>query len=403
VNEAPRVIPFVPRSFRHCAAALLGAAAVLGAAAPARAALCSALPNPVYITGGGKVAIADLAKALSSSGISLVYKLQGSCLAVDAILNGTHVGTMTDTVASYWDASVEQKCDLDPAGNVADLGLSDVFPSTCQSLPGGLPSNVADFFGPVEAYTFVVPKASTQKVISKAAGYFVFGFGNDSGVAPWTDESFLFVRDANSGTQQMFGAALGVPPSRWRGVSATSSGDLVTKVKNSAKPEATIGILTAEVYGDNRASMKELAYQDADQSCGYWPDSTPSGFDKRNVRDGHYAVWGPLHLLTKLDGNGYPINKSAGDIVAYLTGTKSAPGSLDLIALLAKASIIPACAMQVRRMSELGPLSSFAPERACGCYFDAVATGTTTCKACMSDVECGQGAPKCNYGYCETQ
>jgi hypothetical protein len=403
VNEAARVIPFISRSFRHGSAALLGAAAVLGAAAPAQAALCSALPNPVYITGGGKVAIADLAKALSASGISLIYKLQGSCLAVDAILNGTHVGTMTDTVAAYWDATAEQKCDLDPSGQVADLGLSDVFPSTCQTLPGGLPSNVGDFFGPVEAYTFVVPNKSTQKVISKAAGYFVFGFGKDSGVAPWIDESFLFVRDANSGTQQMFGAALGVPPDRWRGVSATSSGDLVTKIVSSTKPEATIGILTAEVYGDNRASMKPLAYQDAEQTCGYWPDSTPSGFDKRNVRDGHYAVWGPLHLLTKLDGNGYPINKSAGDVVAYLTGTKSAPNGLDLIALLAKASIVPACAMQVRRMSELGPLASFAPERACGCYFEAAAMGKTTCQACTSDVQCGEGSPKCNYGYCETQ
>lgn len=392
-----------PRSWLRLGAALLGAAAVIGASSPAQAVLCSTLPNPVYVTGGGKVTIANLAKALSSSGISLVYKLQGSCLAIDAILNGTHVGSMADTVAAYWDATAEQKCDLDPMGQVADLGLSDVFPSTCQSLPGGLPSNVGDFFGPVEAYTFVVPKTSTQKVMSKAAAYFVFGFGKDSGVDPWTDESFLFIRDASSGTQQMFGAAIGVPPAKWRGVSATSSGDLVTKIIGSTKPEATIGILTAEVAGANRATLTTLAYQDVDQSCGYWADSTPSGFDKRNVRDGHYAVWGPLHLLTKLDGMGYPINKSAGDVVAYLTGTKTAPGGFDLIALLAGASIVPACAMQVRRMSELGPLTSFAPERACGCYFEEVAMGKTTCKACMSDVECGEAAPKCNYGYCETQ
>jgi hypothetical protein len=391
------------RSWLRAGAALLGAAAVGFVSSPAHAVLCSTLPNPVYITGSGKVAIADLAKALSSSKISLIYKLQGSCLAVDAVLNGTHIGTMTDTVASYWDAAAELKCDLDPAGNVADLGFSDVFPSTCQSLPGGLPSNVGDFFGPVEAYTFVVPKASTQKVISKAAGYFVFGFGNESGVEPWTDESSLIIRDASSGTQQMFGVALGVPPAKWRGVSATSSTDLVAKLIASTKSEATIGILTAEVAGANRPSLTTLAYQDAGQSCGYWTDSTPSGFDKRNVRDGHYAVWGPLHLLTKLDGNGYPINKSAGDVVAYLTGTKAAPGGFDLIALLAGANIIPACAMQVRRVSELGPLTSFAPERACGCYFEEVATGKTTCQACMSDVECGEASPKCNYGYCETQ
>lgn len=397
------MIHSLARTRRRCGAAVLVAAAVLGAASPAKAVLCSDLPSPVYITGAGKVAIADLAKALTSSGISLVYKVQGSCLAVDAILNGTHIGTMADPTASYWDAAAELKCDLDPGGNVADLGLSDVFPSTCQSLPGGLPSNLGDFFGPVEAYTFVVPKTSTQKSISKAGAYFVFGFGDDSGVDPWTDENFIFVRDEASGTQQMFGAAIGVPPDRWKGTAATSSGDLVTRLTTSTKPEATIGILTAEVAGANRATLNTLAYQDVDQTCGYWPDSTPSGFDKRNVRDGHYAVWGPLHLLTKLDGMGYPINKTAGDVVAYLTGTKAAPGAFDLISLLAGANIIPACAMQVRRMSELGPLASFAPERACGCYFEQVATGKTECKPCMSDVECPAASPKCNYSYCETQ
>lgn len=391
------------RTWIRGGAALLASVATLGAAPSAEAALCSELKNPVYVTGGGKVAIADLAKALSSSGINLVYKLQGSCIAVDAILNGTHVGSATDTAASYWDATTELTCDLDPLGEVADLGLSDVFPSTCQSLPGGLPSNVGDFFGPVEAYSFVVPKASTQRSISKAAGYFVFGFGVDSGVDPWTDEGFLFVRDASSGTQQMFAAAIGVDADRWRGQITTSSSALVTKITSSIKPEATLGILTAEVAGANRATLSTLAYQDADQTCGYWPDSTSSAFDKRNVRDGHYALWGPLHLLTKLDGMGYPINKSAGDVIAYLTGTKVAPSGFDLISLLAGANIVPACAMQVRRTSELGPLTSFAPEQACGCYFEEAATGKTDCKACMSEVECPEAAPRCNYGYCETQ
>lgn len=183
----------------------------------------------------------------------------------------------------------------------------------------------------------------------------------------------------------------------------TSSAAMVTSVKGALVPEATIGILTAEVAGESRASLSTLAYQDEGQTCGYWPDSTAAGFDKRNVRDGHYSIWGPLHLLTKLDGMGYPINKDAGDVIAYLTGTKPAPGGFDLISLLAGASIVPACAMQVRRMSELGPLTSFAPERACGCYFEEVATGKTGCQACMSEVECPDAAPKCNYGFCETQ
>lgn len=392
---------------RSPARALVGVAVVgalsIGVARPASAAPCSSLPNPVYVTGSGKVIVADLAKTLSTNGITLVYVLQGSCLAVDAILNGTKVGSPTLTKGAYWDTTNELSCDLDPAGVVADLGLSDVFSSTCFDLPNGLPSNVGDFFGPVEAYTFVKPKASTQKSISREAAYFVFGFGNDSGVAPWTDETSLFVRGATSGTQQMFGVAIGVPPEKWKGVVAASSADVVTKVSMSANPEATIGILTAEVSGASRAQLDVLAYQDAGQTCGYWPDSTPTSFDKRNVRDGHYPIWGPLHLLTKLDTNGYPLNQVAGDVIGYLTGTKAPPGSFDLIALLGGANIIPQCAMQVRRTSELGPLASFAPPGACGCYFEAVATGTTQCKSCSNDVDCTAAAPKCNYGYCETQ
>jgi hypothetical protein len=391
------------RSPARSAAAALVALGALLVSGEASAALCSSLPNPVYLTGSGKVVVADLAKTLSVSGITLVYKLQGSCLAIDAVLNGTKIGTPTDTKAAYWDSVNELSCDLDPAGDVADLALSDVFPSTCFSLPNGLPTNVGDFFGPVEAYTFVTPKASTQKSISKEAAYFVFGFGNDSGVAPWTDETSLFVRGPTSGTQQMFAAAIGVPSTNWKGVIAASSADVVTKVSMSANPEATIGILTAEVSGASRSTLNVLAYQDGGQTCGYWPDSTPTSFDKRNVRDGHYPIWGPLHLLSKLDVNGYPLNKTAGDVIGYLTGTKAPPGSFDLIALLGGANIIPQCAMRVRRTAELGPLQSFAPPGACGCYFEAVATGSSDCKTCSTDTDCTSAAPKCSYGYCETQ
>lgn len=169
----------------------------------------------------------------------------------------------------------------------------------------------------------------------------------------------------------------------------------------SSNPDATIGILTAEVAGESRASLNVLAYQDEGQSCGYWPDSTPTASDKINVRDGHYAIWGPLHLFTNVD-KGIPINQDAAEIIAYLTGTKEFLG-LDLIALFAEAGIIPECAMRVARDSELGPMISFAPTLACGCYFEAVANGSTACTPCETDTQCTGDAPKCSYNYCESQ
>ncbi len=59
--------------------------------------------------------------------------------------------------------------------------------------------------------------------------------------------------------------------------------------------------------------------------------------------------------------------------------------------------------MTVQRDTELGPLASFQPERSCGCYFDKVAGGSTTCKACTADAECPATAPRCNYQLCEAQ
>ncbi len=92
---------------------------------------------------------------------------------------------------------------------------------------------------------------------------------------------------------------------------------MVTKVSMAADPETGIGFVTGEVSSTSTAQINTLAYQDSDQTCGYWPDSTSTGNDKRNVRDGHYALWGPLHLLTIINAQGYPTDPHAKDVIAY--------------------------------------------------------------------------------------
>ena len=380
------------------------AAAGLALATPAEAVLCSSLPSPVYINGGGGIFIENLGRVLSAQGITLIYKRQGSCLAVDSIVNGTPlVGTeAAGTGGIYWDTSTEYACDFDAAGNVANVGISDVFASTCSSLPNGLPQDVGDYLGPVEAYGFAVPRQSTQESISREAAYFVYGFGADSGVEPWTDPLAIFTRGEGSGTQQMLAVATGVPVDRWKGTLASSSSDIVSKLANAPDKEKAIGILASEVAIENDLTVKLLAYQDTDQQCGYAMDSTPTARDKANVRDGHYTVWGPFHILTKLDQDGYPLNKVASDIVSYAVGTKDPPG-LDLVEVLAAAGIVPECAMGVTRNTEMGPLSSFQPPRSCGCYFDVLTRGSTSCTPCTANIDCPAGAPACNYNYCEVQ
>lgn len=366
----------------------------------AEAAPCTDLMNPVYVTGGGKVLVENLAKVLSPLQINIVYFLQGSCKAVDAILADTPI----TGIANYWDAAGNKlECDLNLAGDIAHIGISDVFASTCQNLPNGLPSTVRDYFGPVEAYGFVVPKSSSQVVISREAAYFVYGFGAESGVLPWDNESLIFQRDIDSGTQQMIGLAIGVPPERWKGTSVASSTDLVAAINTSSDAEKTIGILTAEAAGANSLQLNMLAYQAKDQSCGYWPDSTRTSKDKRNVRDGHYDIWGPIHVLTRVDNNGIPLDARAADLIDYMTGVNTPSPGFNLIDILADAGLIPLCAMRVSRNSELGPLVSYAPERLCACYYDSRTTGKADCATCADDSECGESAPRCNYGFCEVQ
>jgi hypothetical protein len=336
--------------------------------------------------------------------VTVVYQGQGSCTGVDAILSGT---PMVGTGLSYWDAGgVELKCDITAAGGVgAHVGISDVFATTCYQLPGGLPASVADVIGPVQAMTFVAHKSSAERAISAEAAYYVFGFGAQSSVPPWTYDGLIFRRDALSGTQQMIAAAIGVPPDKWKGTATTGSGDLVMRLGTANFPDQSIGILSAEVAQESRSMVKVLAYQHFGQRCALFPDSGELANDKANVRNGQYPIWGPLHLFIRLNIQGLPTNAKAGEVVGYLAGTRPAPAGLDLVKLEAQRHAIPQCAMRVKRSQEMGPAMPFSPMGACGCYYERVANGAAGagCKVCATAAECPASAPVCSYGYCEPQ
>jgi hypothetical protein len=375
-------------------------------ARPAAAADCTDLPSPVFVTGStaAKPILVQLARYLGSlaSPITIVYQGQGSCSGVDAILSATLLqGTAT---FSTWDSSgTEVKCDVPASAPVvADIGVSDVFASTCFSLPGGLPTNVSDFLGPVQAMTFVTRKGSPELSISAEAAYNIYGFGNNSGVAPWDDETNLFKRDALSGTQQMIASAIGVPAAKWKGTATTGSGDLQNKLVGATPVEKTLGILAADVTQDNRALLNVLAYQHTGQRCGYYPDRDANSNEKQNVRDGHYAIWGPMHFLTRIDGNGIALKRSAAEAIGYLAGTKTAPAELDLVAFEAQHHVVSPCAMRVKRDREMGPMTTFSPPSACGCYYEKMANGSTACTPCTRTSDCPSQTATCSFGYCET-
>src|SRR5215471_743453 len=249
--------------------------------------------------------------------------------------------------------------------------------------------------------TFAAHSLSKERAISGEAAYYVFGFGADSQVPPWQFDASIFKRDALSGTQRMIGVAIGVPPERWRGTATTSSGDMVTHLATANFPDQSIGILTAAVAQDNRGMVKTLAYQPFGQKCALFPDSTETANDKANVRSGLYPIWGPLHMFIRLNGSGYPANAKAGEVAGYLAGTRPTPSTIDLVKIAAQSRVVPQCAMRVKRIQEMGPTTAFAPSGACGCYYDKLATGATSCKPCATSAECPTSAPACSYGFCE--
>lgn len=393
---------------------LLAAAIAFGSLAHA-AGDCADFNDPLVVTGSTaiKPLIAEVARLLaptnfaadagSSRASVVLYAGSGSCAGVEAILLGS---PLTTTTLSYWDrAGTEQTCSHDPSRSTlrADIGISDVFASTCTSLPSGLPGNVRDFQGPIQTMTFSVPQGSAEQNISREAAYYVFGFGGDSGVAPWTNPALMFRRSADSGTQRLIAAAIGVDARRWKGTATDSSADMVEKLIGAASVDAraAIGIIDASAAHQNSALLRVLAYQDTGQSCGVYPDSTANSREKWNVRSGRYPLWGPMHLLTTVNSDNYPSNPKAAKLINYLTGAEQPPVELDLIALEANHEVVPQCAMRVRRSQEMGPLEGFAPSDPCGCYYESRSGGAPACKACSATADCGAANTVCSHGYCE--
>ena len=374
--------------------------------------------NPVvYVAGTAKPYVAALARVLftdPTSPITVVWRGMSSCNAWDQLLNGEPLyqepGAAT---GSYWDANCSADgcaCVLPTGGDAGvaypDITVTDLFAQSCRQLPNGLPSNIGDFFGPVQTMTFIVPKASSERAISATAAYYVYGFGADSGTAPWTDPAAIYRLADESGTQRLIAAGIGVRSEDWKGTNMDSSGKLLPKITTPTPgTEAkSIGPLAYTNITDQvRPQLEILAYKHYQQyRCAYFPDSTDQAKDKVNVRDGHYAIWGPIHFSTHVQ-NSVPTSANAAKVINMWIGAVPPPQGVDLIQIAAINNLVPECAMKVKRRTEMGPLEPAQTDNQCGCYFEKVAGQTPKCTVCTKHQDCPASAPKCNYGYCEAR
>src|SRR5262249_6460031 len=124
--------------------------------------------------------------------------------------------------------------------------------------------------------------------------------------APWTDPTFYFIRNGNSGSTVLSALSFGVPKSKFWGVDRLSTDNLRDSMLASTEAEQSIGILSIDYADKNRGNLRSLYLQSMGQSCGYLPDSNKNSFDKMNVRDGHYPLWGYVHMFTPVGPGGVP-------------------------------------------------------------------------------------------------
>ena len=377
-------------------------------------------PNVIFMQGSTNFTpfIKAMAPIVVQRGYTIVWQPTSSCAGAEAggfapsaakrqMRNPTNT---TQSFAAFYDAQGNATpCALgnspqSPEPGVAELteiGQSDVFAASCGDaawIPGSqrFPS-VGHYLGPIQAMVFVTPPASTQRVISAEAAHMVFGMGGNAGKThPWIDPNYMWIRSSSTGTNNIISRGIDVPPSKWWGIdkkTAPAMHDAILTV-SAAEAEKTIGTLSADYASRSDNSLHVLYFQARGQRAGFLPDSAPAARDKANVRDGHYPLWGPIHLYTPVTG-GQPSAAAAAFILPFST-----PNQTLIDATIAGGSV-PVCAMHVARDTEMGALRSYRPGFQCHCYYEFKVTGGTNCQRCVGPAECPVERPACNVGYCE--
>lgn len=411
---------------------------------------CLDLPNPLFIEAGDTQMrmLGDLARKLrdAEEPMTLVYLPRSTCTLAENVFTGKR----TTEVMRYAPSTAEEamfsgtprQCRNVDGGIAIDVGIGATFISSCSPAVQSLqPAGIAKLRGPVQGYGFVVAEGVVDSVpaITREEAFFVFsGQGAAANAVPWTAEPnpeggtpSLFIRGVTTSTLLTMAANVApdlLPAAGWLGFRLMGQEDRsnnviqgVSGAKGTPLEQATIGILGVELYDRERDRLDILAYRAKDQRYAYYPDTTPTARDKRNLRDGHYVPWGYTEYLTAVGADGQLTNPRVQRLMQIVTGEpetrlKSAAGvtpafDIDALSVIATNGLVPECAMTVQRTADGGELSPYAPEIPCGCFFETVqdpslltaptAEWASECRSCSEDAECGAG--KCRRGYCEVR
>ncbi len=381
------------------------------------------LTNPVYLQVGDTQVnlLRRLGRALADNApnpMTLVFVTNGSCDNINAIYTDVKVNgnmqyipsTLEDPAWDPTNASTSPTKICQVTDQSLDVANSALFISSCPH--GQPPAGQKSTIGPVQAYVLAVPEASTQTAITFEEAFFVFGFGSEGMITPWDDQAQHFIRPQTKSTLLTWALNLAIPSNKFKNMPACTgsgtgtatppcfegSGGVVSALKNSPTPEKAVGLLGVEVYDNERAALNILAYKSRGQYFAYYPDSTSTSRDKKNVRDGHYTVWSPTEWIQKVNGT-TPVNANADYLIKLIASKQVTPApNFDPVPLIVGVGLVPDCAMRVKRDFDGGDLSLYTPETSCTCQFEAL-TDASSCESCANGETCTTGV--CRAGFCE--
>ena len=354
-----------------------------------------------------------IAKVAFTSNIKIIYSSKNSSCG-GGVYDVTHPtgGSYVGTALTSYDANNQAATCTFDTPRAADIGVSDVYPSSCAGIGGldsplTLPANVDDVLGPVQAFTLAVHDDPSYPVaISAEAAFNTLGItgrsNTDFTVTPWTVPADVYGRAEDSGTWQTWARNLGLVTSRPVTSAQQTGASAVLNLLNTSARASAIGIIALNdivATGGTVPVVRPLAFKAKGQDFAYYPSSTSTASDLINVRDGHYQTWANLHFLPRKTNNGaYTTNVAA--VIALLENQAT-------VAAVSKIRAVPKCAMQVSRAADGGDFGAYVPAAPCGCFFEQQASGTapTTCKTCTdatAATDCGS-AGQCVFGFCEAK
>lgn len=387
----------------------------------APAAPCSGVPNPVYVAGTPAAAplVEQVARMLQRDGdanpMTVVWQLTSACAGVEAVVKDTAVGSCAPGAcitgkAQFWTQigtdTTPKTCDLAATGTKVDLAVSDVGVLTCPAFAATTVTGIIDKTGPVVPYTLVMARQATESAMHAEEAHFVFGSGKAAGVRPWLNDAGIFTLGTKDAGQLLLGIQSKLAIAKQKGTPVADADELITQL--ATDPATSIGILPTTITDKRRNEVRPLAFQSIGQHGAFFPDrKSPLGamptYEKQNVRDGHYTLWGYLHMILREDPvkPKTPLSARGGRLAQILTANERAANK-DILPVQVASGLVPQCAMRVARTDDASPLTAFAPADPCHCWFERnVTSGVLSCAECKDGITCGVGT--CRRNVCEVQ